>query len=71
MGGPLAFWLSALNSLQQPLTDQATALAEEEPEPNIHPHPISGPLDIWQRYQFLRYHIDLHRNQVLALGLKQ
>lgn len=69
MGGPLAFWLSAFNSLQQPLHDLATALANEDHEAIIHPHPISGPLDIWQRYEFLRFHIDRHRDQVLALGL--
>ncbi|WP_185731553.1 hypothetical protein [Larkinella rosea] len=33
----------------------------------IHPHPISGPLDIHQRFAFLRFHIDRHRNQVTDL----
>lgn len=69
MGGPLAFWLSAFNSLQQPLHDLAVALADEDHESVIHPHPLSGPLDIHQRYEFLRFHIDRHKNQVLALGL--
>ncbi|WP_080058548.1 DinB family protein [Spirosoma aerolatum] len=69
MGGSLAFWLSALASLQQPLADLATALADEDLETIIHPHVLSGPLDIRQRFQFLRFHIDRHRNQVMALGL--
>ena len=69
MGGPVAFWLSALASLQQPLHDLAKALDDEDPEAVIHPHIISGPLDIRQRFEFLRFHIDRHRNQLLALGL--
>ena len=69
MGGPLEFWLSAFNSLQQPLHDLANALADEDHESVIHPHPLSGPLYVHQRYEFLRFHIDRHRNQVLALGL--
>ncbi|AKD57102.1 DinB family protein [Spirosoma radiotolerans] len=69
MGGPLAFWLSAFNSLQQPLHDLSVALANEDHESIIHPHPLSGPLDIHQRYEFLRFHIDRHKDQVLALEL--
>jgi hypothetical protein len=69
MGGPAVFWLSALASLQQPLTDLAHALANEDLEAIIHPHPISGPIDIRQRFEFLRFHIDRHRNQVMRLGL--
>jgi hypothetical protein len=69
MGGPLIFWLSAFASLHQPLTDLAVALANEDLETIIHPHALSGPLDIRQRFEFLRFHIDRHRNQVRALGL--
>ncbi|GAB4028565.1 DinB family protein [Spirosoma gilvum] len=69
MGGSLAFWLSALASLQQPLTDLANALDNADVETIIHPHVLSGPLDIPQRFQFLRFHIDRHRHQVMALGL--
>ena len=69
MGGPAIFWLSALASLQQPLSDLATGLANEDLETLIHPHPISGPIDIRQRFEFLRFHIDRHREQVLRLGL--
>ena len=32
-----------------------------------HPHPISGAMDFHQRLEFLRFHIDRHRDQVLAL----
>lgn len=67
MGGSVAFWLSALASLQQPLTSLSEELADEDFEAIIHPHPISGPLDVGQRFAFLRFHIDRHRNQVADL----
>ncbi|GAB3024818.1 DinB family protein [Spirosoma pulveris] len=70
MGGPVAFWLSAFNSLQQPLRDLSTALADADLESIIHPHPLSGPLDIRQRFEFLRFHIDRHRKQVMVLGVR-
>jgi hypothetical protein len=69
MGGPIAFWLSAFASLQQPLSDLAIAFADDELETVIHPHILSGPLDIRQRFEFLRFHIDRHRAQVLALEI--
>lgn len=69
MGGPVAFWLSAFMSLQQPLHDLSIALADADLESIIHPHALSGPLDIRQRFEFLRFHIDRHRKQVMALGL--
>ncbi|MGA0557641.1 DinB family protein [Larkinella sp. VNQ87] len=67
MGGSVAFWLAALESLQQPLTKLSQELADEDFEAIIHPHPISGPLDVGQRFEFLRFHIDRHRNQVAEL----
>lgn len=67
MGGAVAFWLAALDSLQQPLTKLSQELAGEDFEAIIHPHPISGPLDVRQRFEFLRFHIDRHRNQVADL----
>ncbi len=69
MGGPIAFWRSALASLQQPLGELASALAEEDHSAIIHPHPLSGPLDVRQRFEFLRFHIHRHQQQLLGLGL--
>lgn len=63
MGGTLAFWGASLLSLQQPLEAFSHAIANDDPEAIIHPHPISGPLDIRQRFAFLRFHIDRHRQQ--------
>jgi hypothetical protein len=63
MGGTLAFWCASLLSLQQPLEAFGQAVANETLEAIIHPHPISGPLDIRQRFAFLRFHINRHREQ--------
>lgn len=67
LGGALGFWKASLMSLQLPLQGLVSELADEDPESLIHPHPISGPLDVRQRLQFLRFHLDRHRGQVAAL----
>lgn len=64
MGGTLAFWAASLGSLQQPLEAFSRDVTVDELEVVIHPHPISGPLDIPQRFNFLAFHIDRHRRQV-------
>ena len=33
----------------------------------IYPHPISGPLDAQQRREFLRFHLDRHRDQIIRV----
>lgn len=67
MGGPIGFWLISLAGLQQPLERLGNELTNEDLETIIHPHPISGPLNIRQRLEFLRFHIDRHRNQASNL----
>lgn len=67
MGGTLPFWAASLTSLQQPLEAFSQDVTADELEVVIHPHPISGPLDIRQRFDFLRFHIDRHRRQVEGL----
>ncbi len=67
LGGPVGFWVVSLAGLQQPLENFCSELVNEDLEAIIHPHPISGPLDIRQRLEFLRFHIDRHRHQVAAL----
>lgn len=67
LGGSLGFWKASLMSLQLPLQGLVNELSGVDPESLIHPHPISGPLDVRQRLQFLRFHIDRHRGQVAAL----
>ncbi|AUD02091.1 DinB family protein [Spirosoma pollinicola] len=67
LGGTLAFWCASLASLQSLLEAFSYAVDGEDLEAIIHPHPISGPLDIGQRFEFLRFHIDRHRRQIGAL----
>lgn len=67
LGGSLAFWCASLLNLQPLLLAFGQAVREDELDAVIHPHPISGPLDIGQRFAFLRFHIDRHRQQVARL----
>lgn len=64
LGGPVEFWNLSLQNLQHVLAGLATALAGADLEKIIHPHPISGPLNVIQRFEFLRFHLDRHRNQI-------
>jgi hypothetical protein len=63
-GGPHIFWTDALNSCQFMLERLAAELRDKQLDTIIYPHPISGPLDAGQRFAFLRFHMDRHRNQV-------
>ncbi len=67
LGGPLSFWIASLDSLQPVLEAFGCDLQEMELRLQAHPHPISGPMDFHQRLEFLRFHINRHRNQVLFL----
>ena len=71
MGGPLSFWKVSFNSLQEVLSQFGQDLSENELRLQAHPHPISGPLDFQQRLEFIRFHINRHRNQVLELKQMQ
>ena len=42
-------------------------LKENELRLQAHPHPISGPMDFHQRLEFLRFHINRHKDQVSSL----
>ena len=76
-GGPLSYWIAALRSGQLPLEALARELEVAQGDgvdlaTVICPHPISGPLDVWQRLEFLRFHIDRHTEQVRSLiGLSE
>lgn len=66
-GGNISFWLSALASCQQNLYDLQRGLEGFDPEKVLYPHPISGPLNVLQRMEFLRFHMERHQKQVEAL----
>jgi hypothetical protein len=67
LGGPLSFWKTSLNSLQEVLSAFGQDLKEDELRLQAHPHPISGALDFQQRIEFLRFHINRHQEQVSQL----
>ena len=66
-GGPLSYWLAALQSNAPMLVALAPQLEGLDLDSVVYPHPISGPLDARQRLEFLRFHIDRHRDQVKRL----
>jgi DinB superfamily len=67
MGGPLHFWITSLDGLQEILNTFGQDLQDEELRLQAHPHPISGAMDFHQRLEFLAFHLDRHRKQVAAL----
>ncbi len=63
-GGTLPFWQSALQSNRFILSDLRKQITEIGLLRAVYPHPLSGPLDVEQRLQFLRFHLERHRAQV-------
>jgi hypothetical protein len=67
LGGVLAFWKTSLYSLQGVLDEFGQEINDDELRWQAHPHPISGPLDFQQRIEFLRFHINRHKEQASQL----
>lgn len=67
LGGALSFWKASLHSLQVVLDAFGEDLQEDELRVQAQAHPISEALDFHQRFEFLRFHIDRHREQVSLL----
>ncbi len=68
LGGPLEYWLSSLKACTPILKDLYNELITHDKLENIiYPHPISGPLNVIQRFEFLRFHIDRHTEQINTL----
>lgn len=65
--GQLSFWRASLKNLQGLLNLFGNELKESELRLQAHPHPISGALDFQQRFEFLRFHINRHQEQVLQI----
>lgn len=66
-GGTIGFWSVSLQSLQEILESFGKTIQDDELRLEAHPHPISGPMDFHQRFEFLRFHIDRHHDQVSRL----
>ena len=62
--GPLDFWVVALQCNQPLLEALPARLAGIDPADVVTPHPISGPWDARQWIAFVRFHLDLHRQQI-------
>jgi len=63
-GGSMAFWISSLENCQLLLEQLKNHTASVNLEIAIYPHPISGPLNIFQRLEFLRFHMERHLGQI-------
>lgn len=63
-GGPLGYWIVALQCNQPLLEALPTRLEGLDPRDVVTPHPISGPWDADQWLAFVRFHLDLHRAQI-------
>jgi hypothetical protein len=67
LGGTIAFWSASLHSLQGILEKLGEEMNDDSLEIMTHPHPISGAMNVHQRLEFLRFHIDRHLEQVFSL----
>jgi hypothetical protein len=63
-GGSIDFWLVCLKNCKATLAETYQQLEGLDPEKIIYPHPISGPLNVYQRMEFLRYHMERHQRQI-------
>ncbi len=63
-GGPVQFWISALDACQLMLEALTKEMEGVDPEKIIHPHVLSGPLNALQRLEFLRFHLQRHQRQI-------
>jgi hypothetical protein len=62
--GPLGYWVASFAACQPVLEALGTMLDGIDLSAVVAPHVISGPLDARQRLEFLRWHIDHHRQQI-------
>jgi hypothetical protein len=67
VGGPLSFWMGALDACQPMLERLGSALEKVDREAIVFPHFVVGPLDANQWVPFLGLHLDRHRLQIERL----
>ena len=68
-GGSVEYWIVALKNCQSLLEELCRAMDGYDPENIIYPHAISGPLNVVQRLEFLRFHLNRHQHQVENIKL--
>jgi hypothetical protein len=70
-GGTLDFWIVSFSACQSMLEALGHSLTGLDLEKVIYPHIISGPLNVIQRMEFLRFHIQRHQKQIEYLTLSK
>src|SRR5258706_10420001 len=60
-GGSVEYWIAALGNCQNMLESLCDELEGYDPEQIIYPHILSGPLNVVQRMEFLRFHLNRHQ----------
>ena len=63
-GGTARYWIVALDNCQKLLEALCDELDGYDLEQIIYPHIISGPLNVVQRMEFLRFHLNRHQTQI-------
>ena len=53
--------IEAVEVARENFIQACSGLSQEE---IIYPHPLSGPLNVYQRMEFLRYHMERHQRQI-------
>jgi hypothetical protein len=66
-GGPVEYWIGALKNCKPLLESLAQQLNGYDLEQIIYPHIISGPLNVVQRMEFLRFHLNRHQRQIESI----
>jgi hypothetical protein len=69
--GPLAYWVASLAACAPVVIALGQAPTPFDLEVVIAPHFLSGPLDARQRFEFLRWHMDHHRQQITEIMARQ
>lgn len=65
--GPLSYWIARYEACQSTLEQIPGVLSGLDPAQALDLHYLSGPLDAYQRLEFLRFHTDRHYDQVERL----
>ena len=65
--GPLSYWIARYEACQSTLEQIPQVLSGLDPAQALDLHYLSGPLDAYQRLEFLRFHTDRHYDQVERL----
>ncbi|MGK2863735.1 MAG: hypothetical protein ACSLE0_17515, partial [Chitinophagaceae bacterium] len=63
-GGSVGFWIPALKNCHILLEAFSVSIKGMDTEEIIYPHIMSGPLNVNQRMEFLRFHLERHQGQI-------